>query len=288
MKRLWLGLLCGCFSLTANADMTVENVGFATPESVEYSVKTDRYYVANINGSPFGKDNNGFISLLNPQGEVEQLKWVEGGKHGVVLNAPKGMVAIGNRLYVADIDRVRIFSLPEGKPLLEIPVPDASFLNGVTPASQGGVWVTDSGVKEGFKPNGKDAIYHISPQGELTTLVKDMDLGRPNGILEKNDELLMVTIGSGEVHHFDLKGKLLRSEKMPFNRLDGLIEDVTGKVIFSSWTAKAVLQWQDGEAPKALFENMQSPADLGLDSQRNRVLIPSFMENKVWIRDLQD
>ncbi|WP_319558111.1 hypothetical protein [Thiomicrorhabdus sp.] len=288
MKRFLIGVLCASASLTVRADMTVENVGFQTPESVEYSVKTDNYYVANINGSPFARDDNGFISLLSPQGEVLELKWISGGLNGVHLNAPKGMAALGNRLYVADIDRVRVFSLPDGKPLFEVEVPEASFLNGVTPASQGGIWVTDSGVKEGFKPSGKDAVYHISADGDLTTLVSGMDLGRPNGVLEKDDELLVVTIASGQVHHFDLKGKLLKSETLPFNRLDGLVEDVNGNVIVSSWTAKAALQWQEGAELKTIFEDLNSPADLGLDTQRNRLLIPSFLDNKVWIKSLQD
>ncbi|WP_319380334.1 hypothetical protein [Thiomicrorhabdus sp.] len=288
MQRFFFGILCVGASFAVSADMTVEKVGFQTPESVEYSVKTDHYYVANINGSPFGKDNNGFISLLSPEGKVVELKWLAGGEKDVHLNAPKGMAALGGRLYVADIDHVRVFSLPEGRPLFTVRVPGASFLNGVSPASQGGVWVTDSGVKEGFKPSGKDAVYHVSADGVLTTLVSGMDLGRPNGVLEKDDEILVVTIASGQLHHFDLTGKLLQSESLPFNRLDGLVEDVNGNVIVSSWAAKAALHWQEGKPLETIFSDLESPADLGMDIQRNRLLIPSFLNNKVWIKSLQD
>lgn len=288
MKKYWLGMCLGALSWQATADFTIENVGFSTPEAMEYSAVNDRYLVANINGSPFGKDNNGFISMVSPEGKLEALKWIEGGKNGVELSAPKGMVATDDRLYVADIDHLRVFSLPDGKPLKSIHVPGAGFLNGVSIAKQGGVWVTDSGVKEGFKPNGKDAIYHISEAGTITTLTKGEDLGRPNGILQRGDELMMVTIFSGEVHHFDLNGKLLRTQKQPFNRIDGLVEDTHGNVIFSSWKDQSASQWQEGKPLKQLFSGMKSPADLGVDTKRNRLLIPSFLGNKIWVKDLSD
>ena len=81
--------------------------GFLTPESVLHDSGQDIYFVSNINGSPTAKDNNGFISRLKPDGAVENLKFIEGGKGGVVLNAPKGLALHGDTLWVADIDVVR-------------------------------------------------------------------------------------------------------------------------------------------------------------------------------------
>ena len=269
-----------------SVNIVVDNVGFQTPESVEYDAKHDVYLVANIHGSPFDEDNNGFISKLSPDGKVLDLKWIAGGKNGVKLSAPKGMVADGNTLYVADIDTIRTFDLTTGKPMASFPIAGSSFLNGVTPSSQGGVWVTDSGVAAGFKPAGTDAIYHVSAKGDITTLTKGQDLGRPNGILEKDGQLIMVTIASGQVHRFDLQGKLLSSEKLPYNKLDGLITDNNGNVIFSSWKAQAIKEMQKNAEPKTLFSGLESPADLGFDSKRERLLIPSFLTNKVWIKSL--
>jgi len=279
-------MLSSSLVMAATNNIVVEKVGFQTPESVEYNSQNDVYLVANIHGSPFEKDNNGFISKLSPEGKVLDLKWIAGGKNGVTLNAPKGMVADGNTLYVADIDTIRTFDLTTGKSIANYPIAGSSFLNGVTPSSQGGVWVTDTGVAPGFKPAGTDAIYHLSPKGEITTLTKGQDLGRPNGILEKDGQLIMVTIASGQVHRFDLKGKLLSSKKLPYNKLDGLVMDSNGDVIFSSWTAKAIKKDLKNNEPETLFEGLTSPADLGVDTKRNRILIPSFMENKVWIKTL--
>ena len=285
---LWAASLVSMSTLSVYADeFVVENVGFATPESVEYAPAQDTYLVANINGSPFEKDNNGFISRLSPDGKTLDLKWIAGGQNGVTLSAPKGMVAMDDRLYVADIDHIRVFSLPDGKPMASYEIAGSSFLNGVSVASKGGVWVTDSGVAPGFKPAGTDAIYHLSESGKVTTLTKGEDLGRPNGIVETpNKQLVMITIASGQVHHFDLDGKLLSSETLPYNRLDGLVMDEYGELIFSSWTAKAIKKGLDDGEPETIFSDLTSPADIGLDTKRNRVLIPSFMENKVWIKTL--
>src|SRR5947209_10734902 len=91
--------------------------GFLTPESVLYDSAQDIYFVSNINGSPTAKDNNGFISRVRPDGAVENLKFIEGGRNGVILNAPKGLALQGDTLWVADIDAVRAFNAKTGAPL---------------------------------------------------------------------------------------------------------------------------------------------------------------------------
>lgn len=282
---LWLASLS--VSAVHAEDLVIKGVGFATPESVEYAAAQDEYLVTNINGSPFDKDDNGFISRLSPSGEVLQLKWIAGGQNGVTLDAPKGMVSIKDRLYVADIDTVRVFSLPSGKPLADYKIEGSSFLNGICASSLGGVWVTDSGMGPGFAANGKDAIYHLSESGKVTTLVKGEDLGRPNGIVETADkQLVMLSFASGEVYRFDLKGKVIDSLLLESNNLDGLVVDKEGDLIFSSWTAKAILKMKGDDEPEVVFAGLDSPADIDIDTKRNRLLIPSFNGNEVLIKTL--
>jgi len=45
-----------------------------TPESVLYDQIRDQIYVSNINGKPTEKDGNGFISLLDREGNIKNLK----------------------------------------------------------------------------------------------------------------------------------------------------------------------------------------------------------------------
>src|SRR2546429_8209414 len=77
---------------TATRVLTVE--GFKTPESVKYDAELDLYFVTNINRHPMAKDNNGFISSVRPDGSIESLVFVSGGRGGVELHAPKGTAIV--------------------------------------------------------------------------------------------------------------------------------------------------------------------------------------------------
>ncbi|MFY9151982.1 MAG: hypothetical protein WAO52_08210 [Prolixibacteraceae bacterium] len=48
--------------------------GLRTPESVLFDSVTNQIFVSNINGDPATQDGNGFISILNPEGKIVNLK----------------------------------------------------------------------------------------------------------------------------------------------------------------------------------------------------------------------
>ncbi len=159
--------------------------GFQTPESV--LVDGDRYLVSNINGSPFAKDNNGFISVIDANTGKVTEKWIEGGKNKVTLNAPKGSTIAKGILYVADIDVIRKFDAKTGAPKGEIAVKGATFLNDVASSEDGStIYFTDSGFKQGekgdFAPSGSDAIYFAKNE-KVEVLRQNVDLHAPNGIV---------------------------------------------------------------------------------------------------------
>src|SRR5438477_2299012 len=83
--------------------------GLQTPESVLYDADQDVYFISNINGQPLNADNNGYISRVKPDTLQGDLQWIQAGKNGVTLNAPKGLVIAGDTLYVADLTTVRKF-----------------------------------------------------------------------------------------------------------------------------------------------------------------------------------
>src|SRR5687767_251920 len=90
------------------------------PESARYDRDLDVWFVANINGDPLKKDNNGYISRLRPDGTPYSVKFIEGGKKGVTLNAPKGLAINGDTLWVADIDFARAFNKRTGAPIANV------------------------------------------------------------------------------------------------------------------------------------------------------------------------
>src|SRR5450432_1876738 len=123
---------------TAPARTATTN-GFKEPESVRYDSVNDVFYVSNINGSPLGKDNNGFISRMKSDGTIDSLELVAGGRGGVTLNAPKGLALIGDTLWVADIDAVRAFNVHTGAAVATVDLSPfhALFLNDICVGGDG-------------------------------------------------------------------------------------------------------------------------------------------------------
>jgi hypothetical protein len=265
--------------------MRVIGGGFQTPESIEYYAAGDSYLVANINGSPLEQDGNGFISVVSPEGEVLSLKWLDGASEAVTLDAPKGMAVVGDLLFVADIDEMRVFELPSGKQLPSVAIVGSTFLNGVTPAGDGAVYVTDMGVGAGFKPTGGDAIYKVTENG-YETVIKSTDLGMPNGVLAIDSGIYSVTFGSGAMQRLSADGKLMAVPQPPAGRLDGLVALADGKMALSSWNASSVYAVNREGEYCLIADGLEAPADMGYDSKRNRVLVPLFKKNELVILGL--
>jgi sugar lactone lactonase YvrE len=258
--------------------------GFQTPESVLYDEQGDRYLVSNINGKATDADNNGFISALSPDGQVTSLKWIEGGKNKVKLDGPKGMAIAKGVLYVADITAVRMFDLKSGAPKGEVKIAGSTFLNDLAAGPDGKVYVSDSGLKvgaSGFEPTGTDAVYVIEG-GKAKAIAKTPDLGKPNGLLVTDKGVVVVTFGSGEVYDLDAKGAKADVTKPPKGGLDGIVA-----VGDSSWEASAIYRGKLGGAFDVALTDQKTPADIGYDTKRGRVLVPHFSDNTVEAYELK-
>src|SRR5690242_14219812 len=104
-----LAILCAASAAAADAAP-----GLELPESVAQDPDTGLLYCSNLGAgkedAPTAKDGNGFISKLNEDGTVAELKYLP--KAGdPPLNAPKGIAIYGGGLWVADIDRVVGYNL---------------------------------------------------------------------------------------------------------------------------------------------------------------------------------
>ncbi len=271
----------------ADTAFTVRD-SFRTPESVLYDAAADIYLVSNINGAPTAKDGNGFISRVSPDGHVLALKFIEGGRNGATLNAPKGMGIHGDTLFVADIDELRMFSRTTGAALGSLPVRGATFLNDVDVAPDGAVYFSDTGLKPDFSPSGTDAVYRRDASG-LHQIAHGRDLGGPNGVLADVAGLTVVTFRSGEVYHMNAHGGERRAlPKPPHGQLDGIVRlDDGGTLLISSWEDSSVVGMKPGATMYMMVAHgIESPADIGLDTKRNRLLVPSFNGNRIEVRPI--
>ena len=262
--------------------------GFQSPESVLYDEQADRYLVSSINGKPTDVDNNGFISALSPDGQVTTLKWIEGGKSKVKLDGPKGLAIAKGVLYVADITTVRMFDAKSGAPKGEVKIAGSTFLNDLAAGPDGKVYVSDSGMKvgaSGFEPTGTDAVYVIEG-GKAKALAKTPDLGKPNGLLVTDKGVVVVTFGSGTAYLLDAKGAKSDETKPPKGALDGVVM-AGDSLLVSSWEGSAIYRGKLGGTFDLALTDQKSPADIGYDTKRGRVLVPHFTENTVESYDLK-
>jgi sugar lactone lactonase YvrE len=274
----------------APASILVTAVGLRSPESVLYDSATDTYLVSNINGGAFAKDDNGFITRLAPDGHVVTLKWIAGGSHGVVLNGPKGMGLKGDTLFVADIDAVRLFNRKSGAPIASIAIPGATFLNDVAVGPDGTVYITDTGIQplgNGSARSGADALWKLGPAHHPVAIARGSDLGGPNGIIAEPGGVTMVTLGSGQVFHFDRSGVRTELPRPPKGGLDGIVRLADGSLLVTSWEANAIYRLDSAGEYRVAVPATPSPADIGWDPVRHRLLIPLLTLDQIEIRELR-
>ncbi len=266
-------------------DVTLGDQGFATPESAQHDPDADVYLVTNIHGDPFVKDDNGFISRLAPDGKQLAMRWIDGSKPDVTLHAPKGLAFTADELWVADIDEVRRFDRATGAPRGSVPIAGATFLNDVAIGPDGSVYVTDTGVGQGFVPTGTDAIWRIDPKtGSATAFARGKDLDQPNGVWVDADGVFVVTWASGKLLSFSHAGARGADIVLPKAQLDGLVRLPDGRFLVTSWEGRCAYLVDSAGAAKAwLSPLLDAPADHGLDLRRGRALIPAFQKNELRI-----
>lgn len=290
--RTWIGaaglaLLAACGGETAErADVVrVMGVGLLDPESVLHDSAADVYVVSNVNGQPLDKDGNGFISRVSPDGRMLAVRWIAGGQNGVTLNAPKGSGIVGDTLYVADIDVVRRFHRVTGAPLGEIPVPGAGFLNDLAVGPDGTVYVTDTGLRMGagrMQASGTDAVHRIRG-GQAQPLVKGPELGSPNGmVVDADGGVTVAGMTSGEIYHVSADGRTRTPLRAPRRgQLDGMVRTRGGSLLVSDWKRSSVHRIHADAEPEVAVKDLPSPADIGYDARRNRLLVPLMTVNRL-------
>ncbi|MEC7582998.1 MAG: SMP-30/gluconolactonase/LRE family protein [Planctomycetota bacterium] len=279
---LWLA---GCGKEVAVGPLPDQEVAsFDTPESVLYDEAQDLYLVSNISGSPTGKDNNGYIAKMRPDGTVDSA-WIRGGSNGVTLHAPKGMAVDDRWLYVADIDVVRKFDRVSGAPAGAVAIEGASFLNDLSVAPDGELWITDTGLNPDFTPSGTAAVYVLGVDGEVRKVASGPELGLPNGIVARDKGAYVVTWDPGSWLQVDKKGRITELLRTEHGKLDGLVRLPSGKWLCSSWDGRCLYEFnvQGGVSVVPSLE-VDQPADIGFDHRRGRVLIPLFGGDRVALR----
>jgi DNA-binding beta-propeller fold protein YncE len=266
---------------TATIALTVDSL--EAPEAARFDPELGVYFVANINGSPLGKDGNGFISRLTRDGKVDSLKFIAGGRGGAVLNAPKGMAIKGDTLWVADIDAARAFDKRTGKPITSVTLPDARFLNDALVGPDGAIYLTDSG---GEKAPGTHRVFRIENRKPTVALTFAGEPG-PNGITwdSAGSRFVIVPFGTKSIFQWALGDSAATVITEGPGMMDGVEPLGDGRLLISSWADSSLFLLDAGKITK-LLGGLPGPADIGLDRERGRIAVPLLTENRLEFVDL--
>ena len=240
------------------------------------------YFISSVNGEPETADNNGFITKLDPHGKLLNLKFIQGGKDEVTLNAPKGMAVVEHVLYVADLDTLRGFDTTTGKPVLTLTIrspassqselPQTS-LSDVTFDGMGLLYCSDQ------KAN---TIYRVDPATQtFSVLVTDRALAGPSGLVvhPKSGQIIAVSWDKGKIFEVSPEGVVTELFSngffsSRFQNLRGVDFDRWGNMYVSDFTTGKVWRMSWDKRFQVIAEFLPSPGDLSIDRANNLILVP--------------
>ena len=278
---------CSLFAPTLACAQAIIN-NLSAPQSI-IANPGQGYLVANANGDPGNRDNKGFISRIDENGKILQSEFIRGGKGMTVLNAPTGMVIVGNVLYVADIDTIRGFTRKTGESVTTVSMTryHCSSLTGLTANKTGQLFVSDTET---------NAIYKIDPAKEfaVSLVVQDEALSGPRGLAihPRTGRLTGVSWEGGKIFEVSESGtikELLANSffSRRFHNLDGIAFDRYGSMYISDMTAGKVWRILANLKKQVIAEFLVSPAGIGVDREKHLILVPYLYANGAEINGLE-
>lgn len=263
-------------------DQTIEEAGLASPESV---IGDGTYlYVSNVGRKlePSKKDGDGFISRLDAEGAVVDLKFMTG------LDAPKGSAIVEGTFYVADIDQVRKYDLTTGESTgtIDFSGEKVNFLNDLVTGPSGSLFVSSTDKSKIYQINLADDSYEA--------LATSTPVISPNGLWmdrEKN-HLYVVTFDgeNGRAGRLDLNKTPAAYELLDnhLGSLDGVAK-IGDYLLVSDWKKQSLVILDINEGGKLVQEHpmsvrIQGPADFYWDEANGELWVPGMQMNKIFVK----
>ena len=262
--------------------------GIVNAESCSYDAARGLIVVVNRGAGQNEVPNDGFVSLLNPDGSVHTARWIGATRNGLTLNHPFGSDIHQGRLYLADSDGgtadgaerksvVRMFDMATGRPIGAIPVAGSAWFNDIAVARDGTIYATQSGSTDGTTPV---RVYKVSPDGKAAILVEGALLSRPNGVaIDPAGNIVVANMGDSTILTFSPAGKLLRTEQAAQAGSYGIVILPDGTKYVSSVVNGGVSRMRPGQPAKLIATGIPSAASMCFDAGSNQLVIPMNPNN---------
>ena len=227
------------------------------------------------------RENDGYVSLINPDGSVHTAKWIGATRDGLYLDHPLGSAISNGVLYTVDGSFLRSFDLVSGEPLGAIEVPGSTFLNGIGVAGDGTAYISNTRPPE--------TLFRVTPAGEVSVIVDGAPLAAPNGVAIDNEgNVVVVNMNNNEVLTFSPDGELLMTEHAAESGSDGLVILPDGTKYVSSVRYGSVSRIRPGEAAEVIAEGIPSAASMCYDSVQHQLVIPMNPNDALAFIPLED
>ena len=236
---------------------------YNVPECVLYDEQNKVLYVSNVVGSPWEKDGVGYISKADLKAKPIEKEWVNG------FSAPKGMAISDGKLYVADIDVLKVVDIAAGKIIKTFEIDGGKNLNDVASDKKNGdIYFSDSGTGN---------LYRIR-KGELS-LVTNISESRINGVFVHDDAIY---IGGKSIYKVDKKNGRYSAIIDWDGGVDGIEWVTKDWFVLSNWPGK-IFMAKKGEAQQQLLNTVgtKNTADFEYIPSEKLLLVPTFFDNQI-------
>ena len=240
---------------------------FHFSESCTFDPDKNLILAMNTGNRGDGTENDGFVSLINPDGSVHTAKWIGASRAGLELHHPLGSAISNGVLYTVDVGYVRSFDLVTGQPLKSVQVPGATLLNGIAVADDVTVYTSNTRAPE--------RIYMVSPDGTISIFSDGAPLAAPNGVaIDLDGNIVVVNVNDNAVITYSPTGEVLLTEHAVEGGNDGVVVTADGTKYVSSVRFGSVSRIRPSETAEIIASGIPSAASMCYDSIQHQLVIP--------------
>lgn len=246
---------------------------FLTSESVVKDPNRDLLYVSSFDNQYTQKpEPSGFISTLSLQGEILDLKWVDG------LHAPTGMDIWKDTLFVAEREDLLAIDLSTGVIAGRWPIPDPVFPNDLVIDDSGFIYISDTRTDDWA-----DSRIYRFRDGRFDIFANE-GISRANGLWIRDGNLIVGNSGDGLLKRVELAtGRVETILSLGAGIIDGIRVDAQGNYLVSHWEGQVFRITPEGGVEEILdgLPGGWNTADFEYLPEERLILIPTFMDNRV-------